>query len=109
MYTGTSNGKWEGNTLVVETGNLKEEALLDAAGLPGSGELRVTERYTLQGNRQQLKNAITIEDASNYTRPWQTQVTYRRLPANHRLFEAICLDRIDNGEPAIATPGSAKK
>jgi hypothetical protein len=29
-----------GNTLVVETGNLKEEALLDAAGLPGSGELR---------------------------------------------------------------------
>ena len=55
MYTGTSNGKWEGNTLVVETGNLKEEALLDAAGLPGSGALRVTERYTLQGNGQRLK------------------------------------------------------
>lgn len=108
MYMGTSSGKWEGNTLLVETINLKEEALLDASGLPGSGELRVTERYTLQANGQQLKNLITIEDSSNYTRSWQTQVTYRRLPDSHRLFEDVCLDRVDNGEPAIATSGSAK-
>lgn len=109
MYLGTSSGRWEGETLVVETINLKEEALLDASGLPGSGELRVVERYTLQANGQQLKNVITIEDGLNYTRPWQTQVSYRRLPDSQRLFEDVCLDRVDKGEPAIATSGSTKK
>lgn len=109
MYMGTSNGKWEGNTLVVNTINLKEETLLDASGLPNSGELRVTERYSLQANGKQLKNVITIEDSANYTRPWQTQVTYRRLPDSHRIFEDVCLDRVDNGEPAIAMSGSTKK
>lgn len=108
-YMGTSSGKWDGNTLIVDTINLKEEALLDASGLPGSGELRVTERYTLNANGQQLKNVITIDDPTHYTRTWQTQLTYRRLPDSHRLFEDICLDRVDNGEPAIATPGGTKK
>lgn len=106
MYLGTSSGKWEGATLVVETINLKEETLLDASGLPNSSELRVTERYTLQANGKQLKNVITIEDALNYTHPWQTQVTYRRLPDSHRIFEDVCLDRVDKGEPAVATSES---
>lgn len=104
-YMGTSSGQWDGNTLVVQTINLKEEALLDAAGLPGSTELRVTERYTLQGKR--LKNVITVEDPTHYTQAWQTQVTYRRLPDTYRIFEDVCLDRVDAGEPAVAT-GSKK-
>lgn len=107
-YMGTSGGKWEGNTLVVQTINLKEEPLLDAAGLPGSGELRVTERYTLQAKGKQLKNVITIEDPTNYTQAWQTQVTYRRLPDTHRIFEDVCLDRVDAGEPSVVAPSSKK-
>ena len=100
MYTGASSGQWEGNTLVIQTTGLKEEALLDAAGLPGSLELKVTERYTMQGKK--LTNVITIDDPANYTKTWQTQVTYHRLPDSYEFFEDVCLDRIDAGQPAIA-------
>ena len=100
MYTGVSSGQWDGNTLVIQTAGLKEEALLDAAGLPGSLELKVTERYTMKGTR--LTNVITIDDPANYTRTWQTQVTYHRLPDSYEFFEDVCLDRIDAGQPAIA-------
>lgn len=100
-YIGASSGQWDGNTLVIQTTGLKEEALLDAAGLPGSLELKVTERYTMKGKK--LTNVITIDDPVNYTKAWQTQVTYNRLPDSYEFFEDVCLDRIDAGQPAIAT------
>jgi len=98
-YTGASSGQWDGNTLVIQTTGLKEEALLDAAGLPGSLDLKVTERYTMKGPK--LTNVITIDDPANYTRTWQMQVTYHRLPDSYEFFEDVCLDRIDAGQPAI--------
>jgi hypothetical protein len=100
-HMGTSGGRWEGDTLVVDTINLEDDSLLDASGLPGSDMLHVVERYTLHSNGKQLRDVITIEDASNYTHPWQTQVTYHRLPDSHRIFEDVCLDRVQRGEPAI--------
>ena len=78
-----------------------DEMLLDASGLPASGELKVTERYALDANGNKLTTVITIDDPLNYTRPWQTQVTYHRLRDSYEFYEDVCLDRIDAGEPAI--------
>lgn len=105
LYMGASAGQWEGNTLVVDTIGLREEALLDASGLPGSTELKVTERYTVDAKGKKLTNTITIDDPANYTQSWQTRVTYKRLPDSYEFFEDVCLDRIDAGQPAIAKPG----
>jgi len=102
MYVGVSAGKWVGNTLVIETSSLKEDLLLDASGLPASGELKVTEQYTLNPKSKKLQSVITIDDPTNYTKPWRTQVTYRRLPDSYQFFQDVCLDRIDTGQAAIA-------
>jgi hypothetical protein len=101
MFVGVSSAKWEGNTLSIETSSLKDEMLLDASGLPASGELKVTERYALDANGNKLTTVITIDDPLNYTRPWQTQVAYHRLRDSYEFYEDVCLDRIDAGEPAI--------
>jgi hypothetical protein len=103
-YLGTSGGTWQGSTLVIDTKGLREEAVLDASGLPGSNDLHVIERYTPSKDGKRLTGLFTIEDPVNYTKPWKTQVTYRRLPDSYEFYEDVCLDRVEAGQPAIAKP-----
>lgn len=97
---GLSKGRWEGDTLVVETTQLDETKLLDNAGLPHSGQLKVTERLRLV-NPNVLEDRILIEDAATFTQPWETVVSYRRQ-RDAIIQEDVCLDRIKKaGVPAV--------
>jgi len=71
-YLGTSYGKWDGDTLVVETDNilsLNRNAWLDGFGLPFTDALRVTERIRRPAHNT-LQIDFLFDDPGTYTRPW---------------------------------------
>jgi hypothetical protein len=88
LYGGDSVGRFEGDTLVVESNGFNDQTQLDTAGLPHSPEMKVTERYRLL-DPNTLENRVTITDPANYTAPWTARITYRRDSAAE-LKEDIC-------------------
>ncbi len=96
---GYPTGRWEGETLVVETEGLSEETVLDAMGLPHSGDMRLEERISLLPDGR-LQARYTIEDPEYYSRPWEAVMTYRRAP-EIVVGDDVCPDRLPAGEPPI--------
>jgi hypothetical protein len=96
---GLSKGKWEGDTLVVDTDQLSNLTLLDGAGLPRSRNLKLNERVHLR-SRNVLEDRIRIDDPEVFTQPWEMVVTYRRQ-RQATIAEDVCLDRIKTGAPAV--------
>jgi hypothetical protein len=90
-YNGHSVGKFEGDTLVVETAGFNEKTFLDASGAPHTDELRTTERFRKTGPNE-LEIVVTVHDPQLYTRDWQSRFTYA-LRNNVRLEDYVC------GEP----------
>jgi hypothetical protein len=99
-WMGLSSGRWDGDTLVVESQGFNDLTTLDAAGLPHSTEMRVAERIR-KVDADTLEDLITITDPKTYTKPWSTRVTYRRQPGL-RLKEYVCTD--SNPEAKAHTP-----
>ena len=104
-WMGTSYGKWEGNTLVVETlsqgpgevklpGGVMEPngvTWLDRAGNYLSPTANVTERFTKIDN-DHIQYSATIEDPEVYTKPWTiSMVLYRHVEPNAQLLEFRCV------------------
>jgi hypothetical protein len=87
-WMGYSVGRWDGDTLVVETAGFNDKGWLDNAGRPATDALHVTERLTRK-NIGQLTLAITIDDAKAYTKPWMVNETFRLL-ADTDLLEYVC-------------------
>ena len=87
-WYGYSLGKWDGDTLVVETVGLRDEGWLDVAGAPFTSGARITEKFRRM-NYGRLEIDITIDDAKAYTRPWTVRVN-QRLFAGDELIEFIC-------------------
>ena len=71
QYLGDSRGRWESNTLVVETTNFTDKTSLGANGngLRHSDAMRMTERFTRTAS-DVLQYSVTIDDPKTYTRPW---------------------------------------
>jgi hypothetical protein len=90
QWLGWSNGRWEGNTLVVEVfGNLP--VWLDRAGNFHNGGT-VTERYTPIDDGH-LWYEATIEDPSTFSRPWTIAMPlYRRVEPDAAIFEYKCVE-----------------
>jgi len=92
-------GRWDGRTLVIDTIGLADETTLDAAGLPHSEAMTLTERLRLLPDGR-LEDRFTITDPANYTKPWEAVMTYRRVPGG-TVDDDICPDRIRYGQPAV--------
>lgn len=91
-WMGWSNGRWDGDTLVIEVGGLNGQTWLDRAGNYGSFDMQVTERYTPTGPNH-MQYEATIEDASVYARPWTISMPlYRRMEADAQLLEFKCVE-----------------
>ena len=93
-YAGHSIGRWEGDTLVIDTVGIREDVPVDFLGLPHSGKLHVVERIT-QKSPGVLVNEITIEDPDAFVAPWKETMTYRFRP-DLRLQEYTCLENNRN-------------
>ena len=87
-WMGYSVGKWEGDTLVIETIGQNGKTWLDMRGLPGTEELKVTERYT-RPNIGRINIEVTIDDPKAYTKPWKVTLNWRLVPDTD-LIESIC-------------------
>jgi hypothetical protein len=91
-YDGHSVGTWRDNTLTIRTMGFEEGTLLDNSGLPHSDALRLTERYTLSRDGQQLTAKITVDDSKTYSATWDTTLTFRRHQTDE-VPEDFCLER----------------
>lgn len=91
-WMGWSNGRWEGDTLVVETNGFNDPVWLDRSGNFASGGLKVTERFTRTG-AEHLNYEATLEDASVFTRPWKISMPlYRNVDPNAQVIEYRCVE-----------------
>ena len=89
-YLGSSVGRWEGDTLVVETTGFKplESLRVDWGVLVYiPPDAKVTERFTLISDEQFLYQFM-VEHPTAYTQPWKGELTFRRSPAN--IYEYAC-------------------
>jgi hypothetical protein len=87
-WMGYSVGRWDGDTLVVETSGFTERAWLDYDGHPHTEALRLTERYRRR-DFGHLDVEVTFDDPGAYARPWTVSVPMELLP-DTELLEAVC-------------------
>jgi hypothetical protein len=87
-WYGYSVGKWDGDTLVVETTGLRDGGWLDINGSPQTEAAKVTEKFR-RVNYGNLEVEITVDDPKAYTKPW-TVTLYQRIMLNGELIEFIC-------------------
>lgn len=87
-WLGYSVGRWEGDTLVVETAGFNDKSWLDVLGHPHSEALRVVERYRRR-DFGHMDVEMTFDDPQMYTRPFTIKVTDDLL-ADSDLFESFC-------------------
>jgi hypothetical protein len=91
-WMGTSNGRWEGDTLVVDVTGLHPDTWFDRAGNFHSEALHVVERYTRSAPDLVMYEA-RIEDPNVFMRPWTIRMPlYRRVEPNAQLLEYKCVE-----------------
>jgi hypothetical protein len=91
FYNGHSVGRFEGETLVIETAGFNEKTFLDATGAPHTDELRTTERIR-KASANELEDVITIHDPQYYTRDWQARFVYK-LRNDAPIEDYVCGER----------------
>jgi len=90
-WFGYSRGWWEGDTLMVETTNFRDDGWLDVNGAPLTSSGKLIERFR-RPSVGRLEIDITIDDPKAYTRPWTVRVNQRLLVDNTDLIEFVCLE-----------------
>jgi hypothetical protein len=91
-WLGDSTGRWEGDTLVVETVNFNDQTWIDRRGVPHSDQLKVTERIR-RIDAKSLQVDITIEDPIAFTRPWAAQRFFTLT--DWHIAEMSCMDNVN--------------
>jgi hypothetical protein len=87
-FMGYSVGRWEGDTLVVDSIGFNERTWLDFGGHPHTEALRATERFQRR-NVGTIDLQVTLEDEGAYTRPWTVPVSVTLAPDTD-LLEYVC-------------------
>jgi hypothetical protein len=94
-FMGYSVGKWEGDTLVVNSDSFTDATWFDRAGNFHSDALKIVERFTPM-TRDAIRYEVTIEDPQVFSRPWKISMPlYRRLEANPQLVDFRCVEMVE--------------
>jgi hypothetical protein len=94
FWMGDGRGRWDGDTLVVDTVSLGDKTWFDAAGNFHSDALKVIERFT-PIDAAHINYEATIDDAKVFTRPWKIgMILYRRLEKNLELLDYECAEHV---------------
>ena len=95
LWLGDSRGRWEGDTLVIETRNFNNKGWITTSaasgrikGIPHTDKLHVTERLK-RVSRDEISYSATIEDPDIYTGPWTVAFPLTSEP-DYRIFEYAC-------------------
>ncbi len=94
-WNGDSRGRWDGNTLVVETTNFNNKGWIATSaatgrikGIPQTESLRLVERFT-RVDADTIAYEAVIDDPAMFTRPWTVSIPLERNPG-YRLYEYAC-------------------
>lgn len=98
-YFGYSTGRWEGDTLVVETVGIKDSVRY--RDIPHSGAERIVERLHLVAP-DILQDQITIDDPDHLVKPYVITFAYKRMP-DYKMLEYVC----ENNRTVIDSNGVA--
>ena len=92
FWMGDSRGRWEGDTLVIDTTHFNDRTWFDASGNFHSNQLHVVERLT-PISENHVRYEATIEDPEVFTRPWTIRMPlYRRLEENLQILDYDCVE-----------------
>jgi hypothetical protein len=89
-FNGYSIGKWEGDTLVVQTVGFKDGLWLDRSGSPMTDAATMTERFR-RVNFGKLDIEVTVNDPKAYTAPW-TVTLHHSIMIDTELLDYVCLE-----------------
>jgi hypothetical protein len=92
-WTGRSSGKWDGDTLVVDTVGFNDKTWLDSTGKPHSKAMRLNERYR-RPDLGHLDVDLTIDDEKAFTKPYKFTRTFTLAPG-WELQEYVCQAILD--------------
>lgn len=87
-WFGYSTGKWDGDTLAVETTGFRDLGWLDVEGSPLTESGKIIERFR-RPDYGHLEIEVTIDDPKAYTKPW-TVTIHQRIMLNTDLIEFVC-------------------
>jgi hypothetical protein len=91
-WMGWSNGRWEGETLVVDTMGFNDRSWFDRAGNYHSDALHVIERFTAI-DAGHLNYEATIDDSQVFTKPWKIRmILYKRVEKDVQLLDYRCVE-----------------
>jgi hypothetical protein len=106
-WTGMSVGRWEGDTLIIETTRFNGYTRLDTAGHPHSKEMTLTNAFTRLDSRT-MEHTVTVHDPRAYTQDWMNVRTWRIKDAPDVLMEYSCeennLRNLIEGSIKVWTP-----
>ena len=88
-WNGASVGRWDGDTLIIETTGFNGYTKLDTSGHPHSKQLKLTNTFRrLDSNT--MEHTVTVSDPRTYTQDWMNVRTWRIKPAPDVLMEYSC-------------------
>jgi hypothetical protein len=87
-WYGYSTGKWDGDTLVVQTSGFRDDGWLDVEGSPLTESGKMTERFR-RLNYGNIEIEIAVDDPKAYTKPWTVKV-HHRIMLDTELIEFVC-------------------
>jgi hypothetical protein len=105
-FYGYSVGRWEGDTLVVETSGFRDGGWLDINGSPLTEQGRTIERFR-RPNFGTIEIEQTIDDPKAYTRPFTTRLTWQLMP-DTEIMEMICLENNQSIHHLVGKDGPAQ-
>jgi hypothetical protein len=105
-WYGSSIGRWDGDTLVVDTVGLNEKSWVDQFGDQHSDAAHLVERYR-RLNQTTMQLNMTLEDPKAYTKPWVSDIRILHLKPNYEFQEDLCVaSEMGSFEEHIAKPAS---
>ena len=87
-WSGYSIGRWDGDTLVVQSNGFRDDLWLDANGSPLTSAAKITERFT-RPSFGRLNVELTVDDPKAYTRPWTVMLKQFYVPDSD-LLDYVC-------------------
>ena len=95
-WMGWSNGRWEGDTLVIDTVGYNDKFWFDSRGTPHTEQLHTIERWS-RPNFGTLVDDFTLDDPGAFSRPVQLKFTAKVLPPGNELMEFVCTENNQYG------------
>ena len=91
-WYGESVGRYEGDTLVVDTIGISTKTAVDYYLTPHTEKLHVVERYRRVDDGNTLEVNLTVDDAGAFTMPWSASQRYKRMADQTMIREVVCAE-----------------